>query len=106
MDSEKLLRDFKVFCLVTLFYLLLLGVFAAVRAWRGRKNPEMGLPTSLKSALHSLLASKNFLYLYSAVYLFTTIYAVKNVVIRIVLVFIYVAVIAKMVKNDLDSRKN
>lgn len=106
MNSEQLLRDLKVFCLVSLFYLIVLGIICAVKAARGRKNPGAGAPASFKSTLHSLLANKNFSYLYSAIYLFTTIYAVKNVAVRIVLVFIYVAIIAKMVKNDLDSRKS
>lgn len=98
MNTERLLRDLKAFALVTLFYLLLLAAICAVRAWRKGGS-------SWLAELRLLLRSKNFTWVYSAIYLFTTMYAVKNVVARIILMFIYLGLVIKLVKADLDSRK-
>lgn len=99
MNMTPLIRDLKVFALVSLFYLALLLIIGLAR--RARSGPG----ASLKRELAALFANKNFIWVYSAVYLFTATYAVKNVAARIVLMFLYVAFVFKLVKADLDSRK-
>lgn len=99
---EKLLRDFKVFALVSLFYLLLFGVIAAVKIRRARRGKSG--PLDLKAEFKAAFANKNLLYLFSAIYLFTAMYAVKNVVFRIVLMFAYVGFVAQMVRMELAGR--
>lgn len=102
MNTEKLLRDFKVFALVTLFYLLLYGALGAVKIWRTPRGAAE--QPDFKAEIKALFANKNLLYLCSAIYLFSAMYAVKNVVFRIVLMFTYVGFIVQMVRADLASR--
>lgn len=97
MDSKKLLRDLVVFCLVSLFYLIILSI----KLYMGRDKSS---PFKFRAELTKSLANKNFIWLFSAIYLFTAMYAVKNVVARILFMFIYLIFVIKLVQADLNSR--
>lgn len=102
MNTEKLMRDFKVFCLVVLFYSLLICVICAAKVYLGRKGKSGHF--DLNAELRAIFSNKNFVYVYSAIFLFTAMYAVKFVVFRVILMFIYLGFIVKLVKGDLSSR--
>lgn len=96
------MRDFKVFIIVTLCYLALVACLCAVRIYKSSGKKDA--PSGIKAGVKEILANKNTVCLFSAIYLFIAMYAVKNVVFRIALMFIYLGFIIKMVKADLESR--
>lgn len=101
-EADKILRDLAVFALVSLFYLAVPAAVAALRARSaGKKN---GRPSGFRAELRLLTANKTFARVFAAVYLFTAMYAVKNVAFRIILVFIYAALIVRLVRDDLAGR--
>lgn len=101
-EVEKILRDLAVFALVSLFYLAVLVAVAAFRARSAGK--KAGRPADFRAELRRLLSNRNFARIFAAVYLFTAMYAVKNVAFRIILVFIYAALIVGLVRDDLAGR--
>ena len=88
--------------MVVILYAVLLAVIYSVKICLGRKGKNG--PFDLRAELTEILSNKNFVYVYSAVFLFTSMYAVKFVVFRVILMFIYLGFIVKLVKNDLSSR--